>query len=241
MKLMLLIFAVVSFSFAQNYPRWFLFQGDIPCQLHVAVVSRAPSFYRDSTIALAFRSGCDLLAKYTNVRIRGGQAFWTTEAGVHSMGSRYVELYDTLLNDYYQSTLNVLAWHVDKKKAIVLTGDSSRCLLPEDLNNVISVESIPQPSWVENIPDHPSYFYGVGSSESYYYESSSWERAEQNALMSLARTRLSSVISLQKSTQIESQELFNEELDVELSQVEITARWRDMKKKVFYVLARIKR
>lgn len=236
-------FFLLSLSFsmlnAQQYPRWFLFQDEVPCKTKTVYVMRAPSLYKDTAIALAFRTGCDLLAKYTNLHLQGGQAFWTTEAGVHSMGASYTESYDSSLGDFYQSALKVTASFIDKQKTIVLIGDSSSCRVSETMNESVNVESIPQPKWVEENPGGTTYFYGVGTSEEYYYESSSWQRAEQNAVMSLARTKHSKVISIQKKTSIETQDLFNEDIDVELQNIEIVARWRDMKKKVFYVLARV--
>lgn len=226
---------------AQQYPRWFLEQEQIPCRTKIVSVLRAPSLYRDSAVALAFRKGCDLLAKYTAVTIRGGQAFWTTEAGVHSMGAQYVEEYDTSLSDRYQSTLKVIDTFVDKQKTIVLAVDSAACRMNEDVKEIIPINAIPQPAWVEKLPNNSQYHFGVGSSEEYFYESSSWERAEQNALMSLARSNRTTVVSIQKKSAFESQEVFNEELDVPLQHVEIVARWRDIKKKIFYVLARTQR
>ena len=59
--------------------------------------------------------------------------------------------------------------------------------------------------------------------------------------MSLARTGHSTVQSLQKKNVIESQDVFNEDVDVTLQNVEIVARWRDVKKKVFYVMAKTNR
>ena len=238
--LFLLSIAALQLS-AQVYPRWFLYQDQVHCPLNVVYVMRAPSLYKDSAVALAFRTGCDLLAKYTNVSVKGGQAFWTTEAGVSSMGASYSEEYDSTLTDRYQSTLKVIDSYIDKQKTIVLSGDSSSCGMNDTLKERLSVERIKQPKWVEELPDDRSFYYGVGSSEEYYYESSSWQRAEHNALMSLARTSHSTVMSLQKKNAVESQDIFNEDVDVQLKNVQIIARWRDVKKKVFYVLAKTKR
>lgn len=231
----------ISFAYSQQYPRWFLFQDQIKCKLKVVVAMKSPTFYKDSATAMAFRTGCDLLAKYTNVKISGGQAFWRTEVGVHSMGKSYSEDYDVALGDFYQSKLKVIDSFIDKQKTIVLSGDSSACVLDEQLQETISVQKIKQPIWVEELPNNNEDYFGVGTSEEYYYESSSWQRAEQNAVMALARSIQSKVISMQKSNAIESQDVFNEDLDVELQNVEIAARWRDVKKKVFYVLAKMKK
>lgn len=236
-----LLFLFVSTAAAQEYPRWFLEQGTVPCSMKSVMVMRAPSLYKDSAVALAFRSGCELLAKYTEVTVKGGQAFWTTEAGVHSMGASYTESYDSTLGDRYQSSLRILDAFVDKQKTIVLLGDSAACRLEDDQRRIVRAASIPEPEWVEKLPVHRQFHFGVGTSEEYYYESSSWQRAEQNALMALARATRSTVASLQRTNAMESHDLFNEDLDVQLRRVEVIARWRDVKNKVFYVLARAPR
>ncbi len=241
MRTLTLLLLLAGIAGAQEYPRWFLFQDQVQCKRKIVSVMRPPSLHRDSAVALAFRVGCDLLAKYTNVSVKGGQAFWTTEAGVSSMGASYTEVYDSSLNDLYQSTLKVLDTFIDKQKTIVLAGDSSSCTLNDQLKERFSVGKIKQPEWVEKLPDDTRCYYGVGSSEEYFYEPSSWQRAEHNAFMSLARTARSTVQSLQKKSVTESQDLFNEDVDVTLQNVEIIARWRDVKKKVFYVLARTQR
>ena len=241
MKKLVLLFLIAVSVKAQNYPYWFLFQDQIKCQTKIVSVMRSPSVHRDEAIRSAFRIGCDHLAKYTNVKIHGGQAFWTTEAGVHSMGAHYDEYYDSSLTEDFQVQLKVLDFFIDKQKLIVLSGDSSVCSLDDQLKSTISIDKVKQPQWVENLPDDKNYFYGVGSSEDYFYEVSSWERAEHNAYMALARTVRSTVQSMQKKNVIESQDVFNEDIDVELQHVEFVARWRDVKKKVFYVLAKVRR
>lgn len=238
MRSFILLFLFVLTAEAQLYPRWFLQQDQVHCRRNVVAVMKAPSLYADSAIALAFRTGCDLLAKYTNVNIKGGQAFWTTEAGVHSMGAQYTEVYDIELGDFFQSKLKVIDSFYDTKKTIVLTGDSASCLLDESLRERVNIASVPRPQWVEELPSEQKALFGVGTSEEYYYESSSWQRAEHNAVMALARSTRSSLVSMQKRNSIESQDLFNEDVDVDLQNVRIVARWRDVKNKVFYVLAR---
>ncbi len=238
MKSIILLFFVVLLADAQEYPRWFLNQDQVKCKRKVVTVMKAPSLYADSAIALGFRTGCDLIAKYTNVNIKGGQAFWSTEDGVHSMGASYTESYDIELGDFFQSKLKVIDAFYDSKKTIVLAGDSSSCALDEQLRERVPMQSVQRPSWVEDLPTDQKTVYGVGTSEEYYYESSSWQRAEHNALMSLARSTRSSLVSMQKRNSIESQDLFNEDVDVDLQNVQIVARWRDVKNKVFYVLAR---
>ncbi len=241
MKKLFLLFVLFGTAYAQEYPYWFLFQEQVSCKTKIVSVMNPPTFYRDSAIGFAFRKGCDRLAKYTDVTIRGGQAFWTTEEGAHSMGAHYDEDYDSSLAEHFLEKLKVVDFFIDKQKLIVLAADSSTCSIDEKTKRYISIDKLTQPDWVEELPNDNRYFYGVGSSEEYYYEPSSRERAEQNAFMSLARTARSTVQSVQKKNEIESQDVFNEDVDVELQNIEISARWRDVKKKIFYVLAKTKR
>jgi hypothetical protein len=241
MRAAFFLISVAVIANAQQYPRWFLDQQQVRCGTKIVSVMRAPSLYKDSAVSLAFRVGCDLLAKYTSVSIRGGQTFWNTEDGAHSMGAEYTEQYDSSLADRFQSALKILDSFVDKQKTIVLAGDSAACRLDDAAKMRVAVSAVPQPEWAEKLPDDPRYIFGVGTSEEYYYESSSWQRAEHNALMAVARSSRSTVKSLQKKNAVESQDLYNEDIDVRLRSVEIVARWRDIKKKVFYVLARAAR
>jgi hypothetical protein len=240
MKQLVLMFVMFGSLQAQVYPNWFLNQGQVRCRTKIVSVINSPSLYRDSAISVAFRKSCELLAKYTNVKVIGGQAFWTTEAGVSSMGAHYEEDYDSSLAERYEEKLAVLDYFVDQQKLIVLAGDTSLCSIDDKVKEKILVTKLKQPQWVEDLPDDNGYYYGVGTSEEYYYEPSSWERAEHNAFMALARTAHSTVQSMQKKNSVESQDVFNEDVDVTLQNIEIAARWRDVKKKIFYVLGRVK-
>ena len=59
--------------------------------------------------------------------------------------------------------------------------------------------------------------------------------------MALARSTKVKMQSLQKLDAKEGQDIRNEEIDVYLHNVEIIARWKDVKKKIYYVLARMKK
>ncbi|MBI2429440.1 MAG: LPP20 family lipoprotein [Ignavibacteriales bacterium] len=204
------------------------------------MITQPPTYYRDSAISQGFRFGCDLLARYTMMQISGGQTFWATEAGVHSMGAKYEQTYDTALTEFYQSTLKVLDSYIDKQKTLVLIGDSN-CIVHDDVRKRIRLDGIKQPSWVEELPGDNHYFYAVGFSEEFYYEISSWQIAEKNAYMSLARSLQVKMQSMQKRDAVEAQDIRNEEMNVTLTNIEILERWKDRKKKAFYILARMKK
>ncbi len=238
LQVLFFIFALPLFS--QQYPRWFLFQNEVKCSPHAVAIVTSSSFYRDSAIANGFTAGCDLLARYSFLKISGGQAFWATEAGTFAIGSNYKEEYDQALAGVFHSRLRVLDSYSDKQKTIVLIGDSS-CTISDSTHSMVRVEYIVQPSWVERLPSEKDFAYGVGLSQEYFYEQSSWQTAEKNSYMSLARTMGISLQALQKQDAIEHQDVRNEDMNVVLQGVEIVARWKDTKRKIFYVLSRVKK
>lgn len=242
MMKLILLFGVFSACIlnAQDYPRWFLFPRDVRCANSVTIITQPPTYYRDSAVSHGFRLGCDLLARYTMMQISGGQTFWATEAGIHSMGARYEQKYDTALTDFYQSTLKVIDSYIDKQKTVVLVGDGN-CVADDKARMIIRLEKIAQPRWVEQLPEDHLYAYAVGFSEEFYYEISSWQTAEKNAYMSLARSMHVKMQSMQKKDAIEAQDIRNEEINVTLVNIEILERWKDAKKKAYYTLARMKK
>ena len=241
MKKFFLIFLTFSgMAFAQQYPKWFLFPGEVRCSPHITFITSPATYHSDSAIAEGFKLACDLLARYASMQISGGQTFWATEAGISSMGAKYEQHYDTLLAGEYLSTLKVLQSYIDKEKTLVLVGDSS-CPVNDDLTSLLPLGIIKQPQWVEELPVEKGYQFGVGFSEQFYYEISSWQWAEKNSYMALARSTQVKMQSLQKQNTTEGQDIRNEEIDVYLRNVEIVARWKDVKKKIYYVLARMKK
>ncbi|MHB1050788.1 MAG: hypothetical protein ACYC09_11955 [Bacteroidota bacterium] len=226
--------------FSQTYPRWFLYPAEVKCSRSVSVITHPPTYYRDSAIAHGFRLGCDLMARYTNMQVIGGQAFWATEAGVHSMGAKYEQQYDTSLAIFYMMSKSVLDSYIDREKTLVLVGDST-CVVGEALSARMEVMRIKQPKWVEDLPIDPRHHYGVGFSEEFYYETSSWQTAEKNSYMALARSVQITMKSMQKRDEKEAQDIRDEELNVYLQNVEVVARWKDFKKKIYYVLTRMRK
>lgn len=231
--LIVLMLAAAS-AYGQTYPRWFLFQGRIP-GARIGVGFVRPSVFRDSSTAYAFRAGCTAYAMYRRMSISGSDAFWSTEGGTAWMGSDIGLSYDTSLAQDAQSGFRVLDAYHDKVKTIVLAGDSGLAL-SADMRKVISVSSIPMPEWVEKLPEASRTVFAVGEAEEYFYETSSWELAEKIARLSLARQMGIRVTSMQKLTDVEGQDVRNAAFSTELRDVRVVARWRDLRKKIFYVL-----
>lgn len=233
-ELVLLSVVFYSGSSSQVYPRWFLSQGDFRCPQAVVGYANA-SFYPDSAVAYARRSGIINLARNRHMEIKGGQIFWSTEAGTFWMGSDFREQFDTSAVELVASSIRVLDRFVTKDFVAVLLGDST-CRLDDVLRKMLFPKALSSP-WVESLPSDDRYYYAVGLSPEYYYESSSWTEAEKLARRNLARSVYISIKSLQKAGR-EGQEIKHEEMSVSLRGIEVVARWRDVEKQVFYVLIR---
>jgi hypothetical protein len=222
----------------QSYPRWFLFPGSVPCASHAVGYSQT-SFYRDSSIVRAFRFACEVYAIHQRSTITGSDAFWATEGGTVKMSSEYNEEFDTI---QYQNALThfaVVRRYVDSRITIVLAADSA-CANGEIPSDTVDVRNIAKPGWVSTLPAEKGYAYAVGMAERYFYETSSWNVAEQHARLNLARQRHTKLESLQKSTIATGEALQRESVAATLDDIRIIARWPDPVSGILYVLSRMK-
>ncbi len=219
---------------AQTYPRWFLYQGEIQ-SARIGVGYVQPARIPDSAARYAFRLGCTAYAMYASCSVIGGETFWSTEGGNAWMGSDISVRYDTLLSERIQGEFRILDAYHDKKKTITLAGDST-IELSNAMRAKIFIGSVRMPAWVEALPSKPKTDFAVGTAQEYYYETSSWELAERTARLALARQVGTQVVGRQKLDEKEGQDLRHNDFAAELRNIRVVARWRDLKKKIFYVL-----
>lgn len=220
----------------QNYPSWFLSPSKIECEKS-AVGYANPSFYPDSAASYAIRNGYESFARQMSTEINGGQAFWNTEMGMFWMGSSFTERFDSTEIDHAASVLvpvDTLA--IENFVAVLLT--HSDCVLQGETRRYQSLKGLPRPSWIETPLQESNYYYAVGLAPEYYYETSSWKKAETLARRNLARVVSTKMDALQKNAS-QGQEILNEEVSVVLRNVQIVSRWRDLEEKFFYVLLRM--
>ena len=93
--------------------------------------------------------------------------------------------------------------------------------------------------WISTPPQDNEYIYAIGSCNRIFNEHKAWDRAENNAILALARK-----ISLNNAaeTLINEDKLmskFNENVNVELHNIEVIERWKDTKTNSYYVLIRM--
>lgn len=224
-------------SFAQVYKAWFLNPLDYGCGNTVIGYANR-SYYGDtSAIKNAFLNACENYLRQQQVYFHGGQAFWTTEAGTYWMGNDFIEEVDTSFIYYTVSKLKIIDTLIAPDFVAVLAGDKS--CTEETVHEFEDINALKAPSWINNIPDDKTYYYAVGLAPGYYHEKSSWEEAEKAARRNMASNAGSKIKALEKKTEGEYQEIKNEDVAVILRNCEITARWKDLRNSVFYVLMRM--
>ncbi len=233
-SLLFLYVCLANKCFTQTYPVWFINQGTVSCE-HLSVGYSKPFFNKDSAAAQAFRDACFNFNRDKHVTISGGQAFWSTEYGTSWMGSNLKEQIDSSTLTY---SLTPLDTFYTNKLVIVLVGVYP-CLLKreERISQVIS--KMKHPDWVNVLPSDDKYYYSVGITSEYFYEISSWIEAEKIARLNLASQVISKLKSIQKTVDQKSQEIRDEKIYVNLKDVKIVSRWRDLPKNLFYVLIRM--
>jgi hypothetical protein len=120
---------------------------------------------------------------------------------------------------------------------VVLLGNSD-FPIDENLKLRSQFQNTIPPKWTESPPNDENYFYAVGISPEYYYEISSWKEAEKLARRNLARSVYIEIKSLQKGAR-QFQEITNENLEMDLHNIQVVSRWRDIEEKLFYVLIKM--
>lgn len=233
-KHIVLFLCSISIAFAQHYPRWFLFQGELSCS-NISVGIVPTGYYKESTQKNAMQNACEILATYQQSTISGEQAFWATESGTFALDAHYDIVYDTVLCNSYTQQLSVLDYFSSREQTFVLVGDSS-CIIDPQLREYVSLKNIPKPEWVEHAPESSAKVYAVGVSEKYAYEVSSWIAAQKEAFKELSRMIRSSQKSVVQSNEREQHDLRFEEVNVSVQHVRVEARWLDSKRKIYYVL-----
>ncbi|MFH0734087.1 MAG: hypothetical protein V1773_08380 [bacterium] len=227
---------LVTLSYGQMYPAWFLNQQRIKGESKTVGYSRL-GYYIDSSYSAAKQNAVINYIRNKNCNIKGGQAFWATEAGKFIMSNRYEEVFDTLQYFNYVSSLKLIDSAIINDCVIVLMGEN--CEITKYDNERQKLSLYEEPEWINKMPSNDTYYYDIGYSEPYYYELSCWLQAEKTCRSSLARQIYSSIQAMQKLDDIEGQEIQNEDFSVYLSDIEVCARWKDPKKRIYYVLMRV--
>lgn len=237
----LLFFVILGFggTYGQTFPLWFLEQGKINCK-NISVGFSLHSYFKDTTaIENATLQAYIQAAKRKGVEMVINQSVWTTVRGPMLWRKDVITTYDTLLLQSVSSSLTVLDTSIKGDLVLVLVG--SNCGNLKNYKKRINITTYPKPKWISNIPSSDEYIYSVGYAPQYLYSSSSWDEAQNAALLELAKDRHLYIASLQKKTNNEYESQSSENIKVKLSNFEVTARWFDKRNKLYFVLMRMRK
>ncbi len=220
---------------AQHYPDWFLNPTLIHCPHSVSGIAEK-SYLSDSAISYAISNGLRQQNINNSIDVQAETSYWGTEAGKYCLWRKYEETPSNKIIDNQDFQKNTKKIFKNENLVFVLLVDSM-CEVSESDARSIDVRRLVTPQWVEHIPESSIYWYAVGIAPKYYYETSSWSQAEQEARKYLA---FSKGIFIRDVTKVsgwgESKQVL--EVNVELKNIEVIARWRDIKNDLFYCLLR---
>ncbi len=218
----------------QVYPSWFL----EPVNPGETASGYTQNFFlQSSSDSAAYLKACENLARQHYTEFRGGEAFWQTEAGVYWMGDNFSEELDSSYLGDLLSHAKKVAEYSNKDLTFVLVSKGDLTIL-DSMNSAVEC-SLKEPPWVEALPEDNSYVYAEGVAPKYFYESSSWDAAENKARFNLARNVKVKLETMQKVEDQSGQEIRNEEVSEMLHDIEVVHRWQDSTRGLFYVLVRM--
>jgi len=212
-----------------KYPKWFINPQN-------AVTGYGPVYFsEESSTREATRHAIDNFVKLSHCYVLGTQTYIQSIKGLDLV-------YDSLFINVEESPSDekILKKHfahadtfATKNIIIVIHSHSPLDALKELLT--FSQEC----KWISTPPQDNEYIYAIGSCNRIFNEHKAWDRAENNAILALARK-----ISLNNAaeTLINEDKLmskFNENVNVELHNIEVIERWKDTKTNSYYVLIRM--
>lgn len=235
-KILLLFFLFEVGINAQSFPNWFL---NKPTNKRCTVGIVQTSFYNDSCYKYAFEKAIEKAAMYYKLKINLKQSFIAAIDKKYWTFFHKKENYDTTLIGYYTDLCTKVDSFQNLKLTFMMISEEKQNFLKA---NLVNISQVTQPDWTENIPRDNTYYYSVGIAEEYYYLTSSWDAAENSAILELAKSkfiRINSILETESGNFLNTiLEFQDEKTETELNNIQILSRWYDIKNKIYYVLAR---
>jgi hypothetical protein len=232
---MILFVVITPTLLGQSYKRWFLAGPDN--QKSCVGMTTLPAYNDTLLPATAFWDACIRYVANVSGQYHIRKGFSKSEAGSMADYSLPVLKFDTAMAAMYASYFVILDSMRTTNVYAVLAGPRETAL-SADLFEMVCPDSISEPEWIKTFPRAENYYYGVGISEQFYSEISSWNAAEHSALSAIASQISSQIKAVErKDTGIEG--LATEEAIVGLHHIVPCGRWKDPRKLLFYVLLKM--
>ncbi len=234
--ILLIVFFAVKIN-AQSYPRWYLFPSEYSeFQTGIFNVGSAP----DSTLikSAAMDAGA-AFAKKGDIKVMVVKSFYGAGSGTAVTHKLKSLSYDTSLALQFAESDSLL---IKYKKNNIFFGLYGNPKSAVNINNeILDCSAYKNPCELKEFHKDKSHIYSVGVSEKYYYESSSWAMAEDNALEQIAEGLRNNV---NEEVRVAYDQIANERT-VKIAQrvngFTILRRYYDSATQIYYVLARAKK
>lgn len=218
-----------------GYPAWFWFPPDRP---DYAIGFLQPCLDNDSSAAIAKSDAIWSILAQCKSRVITRAGLIGTNPRLLYVGDKPQIIIDSLgysgiCNDY-----RLLDRFYDKNNylMVVITGPAKDSL---EFQNYLESRRRTYDDWLHTLPHDDSSFYSAGLAPEYYYQSSSWKKATENALTDLARELSVDIKSLYKFDGDNLYKTSIEEGDVILSNWRIIARSYNPANRSFNVLIKM--
>ncbi len=238
-----IIFFSVSFCTSQNYsfkkweyinyPYWFVYPKD----KHQLVTGYSGKYYYISTsIENAKKDALKNFSKFSECIIQGKQIYIYTSSGCSlTDDSLFINIEEKELKDFVKEFTFIDTFICND---FIALGYSTKQFSPEEKRRVKMRKNC---HWKSEIPSSNNYLYSVGMSDGFFNEKRSWNQAENNAILNLARS-----ISLKnKVTELRANGIqmgkIEQEVSIFLRNIQLVERWKDEDNNLFYVLIRIRK
>lgn len=219
------------------YPTWFWNMPISEDVVYSVGYSETSRFHPEDSEAAAIEDGIRNLAKFVSVHVKAEYK------NFKSIGIDVVDMPDQMeflspeIEQYIRDHHRILAKFTSPAHTLILlqTGEKGET---EPMISEGSVQIPPRPQWVSELPQDPKYIYASGSSNIYLRETESWRLAEANARIALAFAIEARVKGLVAESDLESYSTSIVSTDIQLENVQIVSRWKDLNQKSCHVLVR---
>lgn len=227
----------ISNASIKQYPEWFLY----------------PNKYPDIIVGYSYR-GMPSLEVAENMYCAYKRCFAVGTLEIFDLdGNRDLLKNSNYYYEFSKDSVKAVEGRfveIDRFNVNIFSGDYISAFSLDDTleieRNIIPIEQIARPEWVDKtFINDKSFYYGIGMYTAIGLENDAWQTAEEQAIFNILNQVAVnySKINLLYSDSWESQD-FSEEISVleiryALQNISIVERFPDRENKLFYVLARI--
>lgn len=218
----------------RKYPSWFWNMPYSDNELFAVGYSETSTYKPENSEKNAIDDGLVNLAKFLSIHIKA-----EIISIQNMLESSIEEEVDPEIESYVNNNYTIVAKFTSPEYTYVLLKLGEKGDLEPEIST--GSENIPlKPYWLSKLPEEPGYIYATGESSIYYREIESWRESEKRARVAIAyniEARVKGLTGKLNDRIIENSIVSN--TDQQLSNIQIIARWKDVKLNSCHVLLRM--